>query len=307
MAISDQINGIISKGRDTLGAVNVVKDFLPEPLQKALGEFINGRGSTGQSNRNINDFKALLNKFHGVARTNMFDVQIPVPPMMRGQTNINNNEVTATQISLLCEQATLPGVSLNTVDIRRYGTGATEKKPYLPTFADQTFMFIGDNVGAVHGFFYKWMNGIIKYDVNPGNLTRTGYNGSSAFEVEYKNSYAVDIVITCYDEADNSIIVCRLYNAFPIFLGDVQLSWADNDQYMRIPVTFTYYNWDLEIVNINSVLANPTSNLSALQKIIKAGTAIQTIASLRRPTGVADMINVVNNAKIAIGGLGGIL
>jgi hypothetical protein len=43
--------------------------------------------------------------------------------------------------------------------------------------------------------------------------------------------------------------------------------------------------------------------LSGLQKLLKVGTAVQTLASLRAPTGIADIINVVSNAKIAVGGL----
>ena len=306
MAISDQINKGISKGRDILATADALKGVLPEPISRALGEFINGKGMNGQSNRNINDFKALLNKLGGVARTNMFDVQIPIPKILQGKTTVNSSAVTAATVSLLCDTAVLPGVSFNTSEIKRYGFGALEKKPYLPTFADQTFTFIGDNTGVVHGFFYKWMNGIVKSDISPANQVNVGYNGLSAFEVEYKENYAVDIVITCYSETDQKIIVCTLRQAYPIFLGDVPLSWAENDQFMRVPVTFTFLNWDLDIIDINSTLQNPANSMSTLQKIIKVGTAIQTIASIRKPTGVADIINVVNNAKIAIGGLGGL-
>jgi hypothetical protein len=74
---------------------------------------------------------------------------------------------------------------------------------------------------------------------------------------------------------------------------------------MRIPVTFTYQTWDLDVININSVLTG--NNLSGLQKILKVGTAIQTIASIiKKPTGVADVLNSVSKAKSVIGGLGGL-
>ena len=149
------------------------------------------------------------------------------------------------------------------------------------------------------------MTGIVKGDLSPQSSGTTSYNGLNAFEVEYKNDYAVDIVITCYDERDQSIVICTLRRAFPIFLGDIQLSWAENDSFMRIPVTFTYQTWDLEVININSVLTG--NYMSGLQKILKVGTAIQTIASIiHKPTGVADILNSVSKAKSVIGGLGGL-
>jgi len=308
MAISDQINGVISKGRDALGAVNAVKSLLPEPLKKALNSFLNGNSTTGQSLRNVESFKSILNRLGGVARTNMFDVQIPVPPMMAGKSTVGTKtqvDVQTRDVGLLCESAVLPGMALSTSDIRRYGYGPVEKKPYSVVFTDQTFSFIGDNTGAIHAFFYKWMTGIVKGDLSPQSSGTTSYNGLNAFEVEYKNDYAVDIVITCYDERDQSIVICTLRRAFPIFLGDIQLSWAENDTFMRIPVTFTYQTWDLEVININSVLTG--NNMSGLQKILKVGTAIQTIASIiHKPTGVADILNSVSKAKSVIGGLGGL-
>ena len=305
MAITDFINKGISKGTDIVGTANALKSFLPEPLQKALGSFLNGPASAPNAHRNLNEFKSNLNRFGGVARTNMFDVRINIPTMLSAAGE-GAGGLSSRDISLLCEGATLPGISLNTTPIKRYGYGQVEKKPYLTTYTDQTFTFIGDNSGAVHGLFYKWMNGIVKGDEKTSNLTVSGYNGLSPYEVEYKENYAVDIVITCYDDTDQSIIICTLYEAFPIFLGDIQLNWADTDQLMRVPVTFTFTHWKLDTVNINQALSNPAQNLSGLQKLLKVGSAVQTLASLRKPTGVADIINVVDNSKKAIGGLGGL-
>lgn len=302
MAISDSINGIISGGRDVIGTASALSPLLPPSIQQALNTFINGESRPVQSKRNLNDFRSSLNKFGGLARSSLFFVQIPVPKMMAGNANIQGG-MTSADISLLCEQASLPGVSLTTTEIRRHGYGAVEKKPYSAVFTDQTFNFFGDNRGGVHQYFYKWINGIVKTDLNPNVRETLGYNGLSPFEVEYKENYAVDITITCLDDTDQDIIICRLKDAYPIFLGDVSLSWADTDTIMRIPVTFTFYNWELERVNINSALGSPANNLSGLQKLLKVGTAVQTLASLRAPTGIADIINVASNARIAVGGL----
>lgn len=322
MAISDGINGLISKGSFALGATNALSSFLPESLQKALGTFINGTPQRSASARNLNDFRASLNRHGGMARNSLFFVSVPTPRILssaginnsltadslinQSQSRTSGSILTSSDLSLLCEQATLPGMSLTTSEIRRHGYGAVEKKPYSTVFTDQTFIFFGDNKGRVHRHFYSWMNGIVKSDLLPSQTSLAGYNGLSPFEVEYKENYSVDITITCFDEITQEIIICKLIQAYPIFLGDVSLSWAETDNIMRIPITFTYYNWELSRVNINAALTSPANNLSGLQKLLKVGTAIQTLASIRKPTGIADIVNATSNARLATGGLRGL-
>lgn len=300
MAISDQINKGIAKGFQVATVANAVSPILPESLRKNLNSVfgLNTKPPTGR--KNIAGFLSAVNKYQGLARTNHFYVSIPTPPVVSKLGG--NATITSRELPFLCESAALPGVSLATSEIRRYGTGAIEKKPYAPIFTDQTFTFYGDNTGSVHKFFYSWLNGIVKYDERvPSGVM--GRNNAFPFEVEYKEQYAVDITITCINEADQTVSEFILQDAYPIFLGDVAVSWADNDTFMRIPITFTYYNWKLNTMNVNAAIRSPANNLSTVQRLIKAGTAIQTLATLRKPTGVADIINVIGNSKIALGGL----
>lgn len=300
MAISDQINKGIAKGFQVATVANALQPVLPTPLRNTLNSVFGLNTTPATGRKNIAGFLSAVNKYQGLARTNHFYVSIPTPPVVA--TLGGNDKVTSRELPFLCESAALPGVSLATSEVRRYGTGSIEKKPYAPIFTDQTFTFYGDNTGAVHKFFYSWLNGIIKYDERiPSGIM--GKNNAFPFEVEYKNQYAVDITITCINEADQTVSEVVLQDAFPIFLGDVSLSWADNDTFVKIPITFTYYNWKLTTMNVNSALRNPAGNLSTVQRLIRAGTAIQTLATLRRPTGVADIINVIGNSRIALGGL----
>jgi hypothetical protein len=41
-----------------------------------------------------------------------------------------------------------------------------------------------------------------------------------------------------------------------------------------------------------------SNNLTLLQKILKIGTIVQTVASMRSPKSVGDAIGVLNNANI---------
>jgi hypothetical protein len=323
MTISEQVNGVLSRGRDIAGTVNVVKDFLPPsikgPLEKLFG--IDSKTPSGDNPKNVSNFIANLNRLRGVQRTSHFYVNIPMPRKLsrirNASTNVGTgrNEVSldATgggtemrEIGLLCESCSLPGVSLNTTEIRRYGYGVAEKKPYLPTFTDQSFTFIGDNTGKIHKFFYRWMNSIVRYDGRHRDNT-VSYE-LSPFQVEYKRDelgplYTVDIQIVMIDETNRKINTLTLMDAYPIFLGDVQLSWAENDSFVRFPVTFTFSNWKLDELNVAPLLDNTPKQSSLLQQIMKVGSAVQVLASTRKPTGVADIINVVNNARIVSSGL----
>jgi|GEM_PF-1820134 len=297
---SDSINRVISKGRDVAGAVGALTDLpgVPEGIRNAVGSlFGTGRGlPPGQNRRDLNNFLGTVSKLKGFTRPAYFYVEIQPPLALRDQAQEARN------LAFLCESANLPGVSFATSDIRRYGFGPTERKPYAPIFVDTTMTFFADASGMVQKFFYRWMNSIIQYDEMPwGNGNLVNGFAMSPFKVNYKEQYATDILVTTVDEANNDIINVRFREAFPIFMGDINLGWGDTDSISRLPITFTYFNWKIEKINVGQIQENREPGL--IQKLIKAGTAIQTLATIKKPNNVADIINVVGNAKIALGGL----
>lgn len=300
MALTDRINGLISKGRDISGTANALVDLpgVPESLRESVQNlFGTGRGLTpGQNRRDLNNFLATTSKLNGFTRPSYFYIEIAPPPIMAKQTE------NARTLAFLSESANLPGVALATSEVRRYGYGPTERKPYAPIFVDTNMTFFVDGAGMVQKFFYEWMNGIVKFDQTV-NGKGSNVNGTviQPFEVNYKSQYATDILITTVDEANHEIINCRLTKAFPVFMGDISLGWNDTDSIARLPITFTYYNWKIENINLNQVTENRAPGL--VQSLLKASTAIQTLSTLRKPNNVADIVNVVNNTKLAIGRL----
>jgi len=242
--------------------------------------------------RGMDGVRAQLAKVSGPQRTNLFVVEFTPPRMMSNFTD------TAKTLTFLTESCNLPGVSLATTEIKRYGYGVTEKKPYAPIFTDQSFSIIADNKGVAHRFFYKWMNGIIRYDSPFGN--DSNFAGLQPFQVNYKEQYRSNVTITSYDEFERKVIIVKLNEAYPIFVGDMALSWGDIDGIARMPITFTYLNWERTNIDVETKDVPGNNDLSLLQKLQKAGNAIQTLAALRKPRNVADIVNVTNNAKIAL-------
>lgn len=234
----------------------------------------------------------------GVARRNMFDVFIPAPEILQGQDKSLN-------IHLYAESINLPGVNFATSDIRRYGYGAVEKKPYAPTFNDVNVSLIADGRGDIHSFFYKWMKGIINFDDKVPSSEVGNSAGLAPFEINFKDKYRVDLTITTFNEQNEQILVVKLYGAYPTALADIPLNWGDIDQMMSLNVTFSYFNMQIENIDANFNASDmKKSPISALEKILKVGSAIQVLGALKKPTSIGDVVNVVNNAKIAIKGLG---
>jgi len=264
----------------------------------AVTSFLN-LNNRSPANSKLTRFYASLKK-HPIARTNRFEVLIGLPEILSPY----RGSETANLLQLRCETANVPGVTITTADIQRYGFGMIEKVPTGATMADFTCSFIGDDEGEIYKLFYRWMNGIVKWDGKPSFNAPTSYNNLRPYEHEYKSKYASTISILTYNENEDKLIAYELYEAFPTSIGEVSYNWGDNDNLVRIPINFSYSYFKVQNID-SSVSFKPgvSNDLGLLGTLIKAGTAIQTIGALKKPQNIGDIINVVNNAKIVVGGL----
>ena len=261
----------------------------------AIGTIAALKSLTGKSKSprpsKLNNFMAELRE-SGVARTNLFEVTITAPRMMVGYA-----KDVLPKVSLLAESTQLPGINIQTEDsIKRYGYGLQDHVAYGAGFNDISVGMIGDGRGEIYKFFYRWMHGIVKSDFDgPANIV--GYNGIAPYEVEFKQDYQTTIDITTYNESNDTILHYRLFNAFPKNLPDIGLSWSDSDM-MKFNISFTYSY--ARLVNIDQsaqLTKNGIKGLSTLQKLVKLGTAVQAIASLKRPRNVQDALASTSTIK----------
>lgn len=195
-----------------------------------------------QSGFNVETFKSSIGK-NGVMRNNKFLVRMPYP---RGMLNSNALKTTSRYLELWCESTNIPGVSLATTEIRRYGYGNVEKKPYVAVNNDVNFSFLSDADGDVWSFFQQWIRMIVNYDMRYGiNANRNNgvLAGQKPFELGYKYEYASDIEVIVFNETGKETLKVILREAYPTFVGDVQLNWGDTNNIARIPVTMTVYDW----------------------------------------------------------------
>jgi len=254
---------------------------------------------------NVSKFRSQVLGNAGFLRKNLFLVRIYFPDAF--STRIERSfGIRTRELMMYTENFTAPGIALATSDdIHRYGTGPTAKYAYGAVFTDISASFLADGRGEILKLFQTWMKYIVNYDSSKNSPN--GLNGAEPYEVGYKDDYACRIEVIVYNEAAEKIITYTINEAFPVFLGDISLSWADNDSIMRIPVSFSYRDWQTDTMSAASITGSASQNLTLLQKIIKVGTIAQTIGTLKKPQNIGDAINLVNNANIISGGLSGII
>lgn len=253
-----------------------------------------GGNKPSTSGGKINDFMSEIRKV-GVARTNLFEVVITPPRILVGSKTAN-----VQKISLYAQGAALPGRSIETLQLRRFGYGPNEKVPYDIAFNDITFQFIGDGAGEIYRLFYNWMHGIVRGDkpIPSGLIDR---QGKAPFEVNFKSDYATTIQIVQYNEKGDVVFIYRLLDAFPVQCPDVSLSWNDGSM-MQFSVTFTFLQAILEGADDELIVTNNgPKELTPIQKLAKIGTAIQAISSLKAPQSVQDALSVATTVKTVFG------
>lgn len=251
-----------------------------------------GGGSSGASasaNNKMNSFRAQISNI-GVARTNLFDIQMTPPKSM-----LMNKSDAAPMISFFAEGASLPGRTIQTQEFQRFTYGPNEKVPYSMQYGDYTIQFIGDGRGVIYSYFYDWMQSIVR-----GDALTTRYENS--YEVGFREDYSTTITLKMYNEQSDTIIESTLMEAFPIQVPDVSLSWGDSSM-MQFSVTFAYIlNRNTSITQNWQDKTGADMSLSPLEKLAKLSTAVTAISALRSPTSIQDALGSIATAKTVAGG-----
>jgi len=206
-----------------------------------------------------NLFLANMRAKGGPAKTNRFEVMIPIPryvgqnieqsdwerilnlptsivsdvsaAIFGGKDN-NSEENSQTGISrylaLQCETAELPGKTLQTADAKVYGPSF--KIPYQTQYQETTLTFICTNDFYERKLFEKWLLSIMPSDTN---------NLRFANDFENNTRYLTNITIMQFNESVKQVFAVELQDAFPIGISAQQLSWSD-DNFHRLSIQFSY-------------------------------------------------------------------
>jgi hypothetical protein len=171
---------------------------------------------------NIDSFRNNLAFHGGPAPVNRYEVVIP-----RFQTS---------SLTLLCEQAELPGKTILTVEDKLYGP--VRKIGYGQMFIDTTMTFICTADGwEEKEFFDDWQNQIVDPDM---------------YDANYYENYITNIHLKTFTEGNQPSYGIIFMEAFPLNVGAINLGWSQNNEYARLSVTFAYRRWKQQIKEIVS-------------------------------------------------------
>jgi len=223
---------------------------------------------------NINAFKFEVDTY-SYLKTNAFEVYVFMPPILRNFEMTNAGSPISMfsvnrHMKFRIEQVTIPGMSLMTSDIRRYGVGTSQKMPSnAQLYGEVNLSILLDGYGEIYEFWDTWLRKI--YEFNGINQSPVGSVGNSfaSYETEYKDQYSTDMQIVVYDPFGNAIQKINLKEAFPVAIRDIQLAWA-SDNVMRLPVSIAYTEHTIEKASGLEVLAQQGINfgLTAINRAI---------------------------------------
>jgi hypothetical protein len=209
-----------------------------------------------------NAFLSNVNAKEGLARTNRFEVILPIPPYIgeyisnslierilnfpnsimsdvssainsalgRQGENFGANPGMTRYLALQCESAELPGKSFVTEDVKIYGP--TYKIPYQVQYGETTLTFVCTNDFYERKLFERWTEAIMPTDT---------FN--MRFPKGQNTKYMTEITVKQYNDDVKQIFAVKFLDAFPINIAAQQLSWGD-DGFHRLSVQFAYRRYE---------------------------------------------------------------
>lgn len=232
--------------------------------------------------RSIDDYKAVITKRQGLAKTNRF-LTIFTPPT-QALANLNPLDIVGRfangtfnarslvsdprDIAFLTESAQLPGRNLNTLDFS--AEKETLKIPNGFIDDDVTMTFYLTNDYYMKDMMETWMSSIVD---------------TENYSLGYKKNYQTDIVIQQLNSFDKNVYGIKLINAYPIAIGALALNNESENAFQRLQVTFAYDRYvpqnfvDSSIQSAISAIPNEVMRLLP-DKVNKRLKQFNTLSSL---------------------------
>ena len=161
------------------------------------------------------------------------------------------------KMSLLCSDATLPGSTFNTIEVRGNRQGITERVANYKIYPPVDFSFMVDAGHSVIRLFETWMGFISPLNGNVDSST-------SYYKFRYPDEYVLDFYIVKFEKnetafdpkksKDNKVVfqqstktVYKFKRAFPANMASIPLSY-DGSSLIKSSITFNYdryYTFDI--------------------------------------------------------------
>ena len=179
----------------------------------------------------VADFSAELNST-GVIKLSSFDVTI------FGPSSLDNDF--GRQLQLRCLDTELPGRGAVLMENNIFGV----PRKIVATsnvLNELNLRFIMSEKMSERDYFEKWL------DIILGNYRNE--DSSEMFLTGFYADYIGNIEITNYNDKGEKVLTTKILEAFPLNVGNIQMTWSDNAQIMIFPVTFTFRHYKNETLS----------------------------------------------------------
>jgi len=204
---------------------------------------------------NISNFKSNIENY-GVLQNNKFEIYIRPPNILLNSTlNDGNNQININDMIRLlkfrAEDVRVPGVSILTADINRYGVGPFHKFPFNAQVNEISLTFLSDRYGFIWQFWHNWLKTIFDFN-GSDDATSGSRNRQPTYATEYRDNYSSEMQIIIYDNVGEDYIKVNLHKAFPIAFRDNMLDWADNNELLNINVNISFTEFTIQSSTIEN-------------------------------------------------------
>lgn len=300
-SLLDQANGLFDQG------VSATKSFLSDGYDLAKDTIDSlANTSAGKHDTYASHVQNILK--NGLARTNRFQVIIPLPQKIVDDTAEEAQKSSELSkwfgeaikvvkiftgkgsaeftrgLEIMSVQTSLPGKTLN-ISETKYN-GDTLKSAYSILYGQHQFTFKVSRDMYEKTIIDRWMNIIVDPNTH---------------EVGYHQTYAVDIIINQLDESDKVVKSIMLEDAWPVNVNELTLSNLEFNNTHELMVQFAYRKWkDVDIDTSGNGLLDKLSQtpLGPYLTPILSNPAVQKgLEYLEQTTGIdleGEAVNIYN-------------
>lgn len=185
-----------------------------------------------------------------LSQTSLYRLTIPVPQLVAQKASSKGvSYIDIDNISLLCNEASLPGSALATHDVTNDYPGVTEKMVYRRLY-DETLdlTFYVDRSYKVVEFFEAWINFITGVDQN---FSREAYKSPYVFHrMSYPDDYKINMYLTKFEKdqyagGSSTTLDYTFVSAFPISIQAMPVTYEPS-QILKCSVSFSFIRYVME-------------------------------------------------------------
>lgn len=252
---------------------------------------------------NISRFKSTLDKYGGPARSSLFEVVIT-------KASEANSSMTDKDLTFFCTNVNFPGINIE--NSQYYAVGQMPLNfPRGIANSPINAIFMVDSDHQILTFFHNWIQRVLNYSTKDGNFGAVGDDADPSnlqlpYEIGYKDEYSCTMTIKHFstESTGNKYYEVTLENVYPYTIADVDLSWEQGNQFMTLPVAFSYDRFHFSGDRTGrQTTRNGRGLLETLGDLAGFADVVNQTIKQGKPQSIQDAVNRLNRVRNSYGNL----